>query len=188
MITFMLHLCLLTSSLNAAPEAELRGYTQVTQILKERLFQADSDFELSQFIGDAAELGNLMDLLGTYKNGFTAGGRFRNGAPNPLNTLIWHLMFYGLAEQAASLCHSQTSLGFNDHFRQSLAPFCEAEFSPTEEELSQFWLAVMSFDAPATEYFEWRDYWLANQDFQGSTRILWMMISILEHPHFLLRQ
>ncbi len=172
--------------------AEFRGYMKVNDLVRERLLERGSDFELSQYLGQSYDpFGtNLLDLLGTHKSGF-AGGRFRNGTPNSLNMLIWHMLFSKLATDVSLLCTGEAVLPFSVGFRKAAAPFCEFPFRMAnwDDQLFTLWLTVMNFDAPLTEYQEWRKFWISPQAsaLRGPEALEWMVLSIVNNPYFLLR-
>lgn len=173
-------------------EAEFRGYVRTNTILRERLFKPGSNFELGAYVGQqyAGYGTNLLDLLGTQKNGF-AGGRFRNGIPNSLNMLIWHMLFTRLAGDVAKLCEGKNDLEFNDRLLGSVRPFCgyPEGRSDWEESLFQLWMTIMAFDAPLSEFQAWRVFWVSPEarGLKGEEAVEWMILSILNNPYFLLR-
>lgn len=172
--------------------AEFRGYMKVNDLVRERLLQSGADFELSQYLGQSYDpFGtNLLDLLGTHKSGF-AGGRFRNGTPNSLNMLIWHMLFSKLATDVALLCTGEAALPFSSGFINAAVPFCEFPHRTADwdDQLFKLWLTVMNFDAPLSEYQEWRKFWVGPgaAGLRGPEALEWMVLSIVNNPYFLLR-
>ena len=173
-------------------EAEFRGYVRTNTILRERLFGPGSDFELGAYVGQqyAGYGTNLLDLLGTQKNGF-AGGRFRNGVPNSLNMLTWHMLFTKLSGDVAGLCGGGADFKFREAFAAQIKGFCgfpegQADWN---EKLFTLWMTVMSFDAPLSEYEAWRAFWISPEarSMQGAEAVEWMMLSLFNNPYFLLR-
>ena len=179
----------------AAPAlpGEFRGYVATNLVVRERLFKENSGFELGLYVQEFYNPNSisLLDLLGTYKSGFSVGQRFRNGVANPLNVLLWRLLFARLADDVSGLCLGQRRQDFNDAFAASVAPFCAwPGIQSKEAALESFWLATMDTDAPESEFEVWRAFWLgpAGQGLKGREAIEWMMLSMLNNPYFLLRQ
>ena len=172
--------------------AEFRGYVKVNDLVRERLLESGSNFELSLYLGQNYDpFGtNLLDLLGTHKSGF-AGGRFRNGTPNSLNMLIWHMLFSKLATDVSLLCTGEAALPFSVGFKNAAEPFCEFPYRATnwDDQLFTLWLTVMNFNAPLSEYEEWRKFWLSPSaaNLRGPEALEWMVLSIVNNPYFLLR-
>jgi hypothetical protein len=173
-------------------EAEFRGYVRTNNLLRERLFKPGSDFELGAYVGQhyAGYGTNLLDLLGTQKNGF-AGGRFRNGIPNSLNMLIWHMLFTRLSADVAHLCAGSANLDFNASFASAVLPLCGFPIGQAvwDERLFQLWLKVIAFDAPLAEFEAWRAFWTSSAaaGLSGPEAVEWMMLSLFNNPYFLLR-
>lgn|GEM_PF-5090871 len=161
---------LLTSSLFAPVcEAGYRGYYLTNEMLKTRLMKEGTGFALGIYLnpklatdGDTG----LSELLGIY-----SGGRLVNGEPNGVNMLLWYVAMSGLARDMARICELDAVappmiVGFakaemNESFSQALGALCVAwphGRARTEPALLNFWLALVSFDAPMEEFEVWRDF------------------------------
>ncbi len=171
---------------------ELRGYVAINRAVNERLIKDGSYLELGTYVGQNYDMMsmNLLDLLGTYKAG-SAGARFRNGTPNSLNMLLWHLLLSGLARDLAKVCAGDASLPLSAEFTARLSPLCAwpQESAMTDAALLDFWLGLMAYDAPLTEFYEWKRFVTsgAMSGFRGAEAVEWLSLSILNNPHFLLR-
>ena len=199
LIAFALMLSIVTApgGSRAAPQvgvSEFRGYIAVNRLLVDRLFNPGSKYELGSYVGQSYDSmsGNLLDLLGTYKTGFGVGG-FRNGRPNALNMLLWHLLFSELARDIARLCGGENALAFNPSFVATVQPLCAWPSGPaarTGTALLAFWMAIMGYDAPVEEYQTWETFALGQQmvGLQGAEAVEGLALSILNNPYFLLRQ
>ena len=178
----------------AAPpsSAEFRGYTATNRTLSERLIERGHAFQGGVYLGEQYNpmTLNLLDLVGTYKSG-SAGERFKNGVPNSLNMLLWHLMLSGLSGDVSKICSGENAREFRIDFQERVRALCSwpAGASRADAVLFDYWLATMGYDAPLTEYQVWKEFALgpAMADFQGAEAVEWLTLSILNNPYFLLR-
>ena len=174
----------------SATSSEFRGYFSVNQILRERLFLPGTEFELGRYVAQSYSTlgGSLLDLLGTYKS---SGGKFNNGIPNALNMLLWHVLLSGLSADVGKICTREPTLDFTPTFVNSVLPLCNWPngIARGEAVLLNFWLTVMSYDAPLTEYGEWKAF-LADPEasFQGAEAVEWITLSVLNNRYLLLKQ
>ncbi len=184
-------LCLLFIS-SFAQAAELKGYVETNQALRERIFNQNENYEVGDFIGVRySDFGNnLLDILGTYKSsGVTLG--FKNGQPNSLNILVWKMMFSQLSDKISELCIGGDSTHFSPDFRTQMTTLCQwpSATGRNEESLKTFWTTLMGYDAPEDEYIAFRYFFLSDQWRQARPNdVVWAMsYSVLMNPYFLLR-
>ena len=176
----------------ASGAAEYRGYVSVNRILRERFMLPGSSFELGSYVGQEYDpvSGNLLDLLGTYKTGFGVG-HFRNGKPNSLNMLLWHLLLSEFAKDVAKICTGQNTLKFNAQFLDSVQGLCQwpSGNAMNSERLHIFWDRIIKHEAPETEYPLWEKFVTSNQmmHFQKGEAVEWITLSVLMNPYFLLK-
>lgn len=175
----------------SAGMSEYRGYVTVNRLLLERLFNPGVDFELGRSIGESYDPNttNLLDLLGTYKTGF-GSTEFRNGRPNSLNILIWHLLLSEFSKDIGRICLGKNALTFNAEFVTSVSTICRWPDGPrTEEDLFKFWTLIMDHDAPLSEFTQWETFAMSDEmsQFRGAEAVEWLALSALNNPYFLLR-
>jgi hypothetical protein len=177
---------------SASIVGEFRGYVAVNRALNDRIMKDGSYLELGYYVGQSYDMTamNLLDLLGTFKAG-SAGARFRNGSPNSLNMLLWHLLLSGLSRDFAKTCAGDTSLALSAEFAARLAPLCAwpQASAMTDAVLLDFWLGLIAYDAPLTEFYEWKRFVTsgAMSGFKGAEAVEWISLSVLNNPYFLLR-
>lgn len=103
--------------------------------------------------------GELMKpLLGIHApNG---NNEFKNGTPNEMNALVWHLAMELLATDVAQRCERKTTLVYKETFAAVLDGLCQKKPGEPFDEilLSKFWSLLVAFDAPPDEYRHWRDF------------------------------
>lgn len=192
MLSFVLLLTLpVPAQATAAGAAEFRGYMAANQLLRERVFEEGSEFQLGQYVGQSYHpmQTNLLDLLGTYKTGF--GGGFRNGKPNALNMLLWHLLLSEFSNDVAKACKGNSELDLNDAFLARLKGLCESTtgLRASQDVLFDYWLALMGHDAPVSEFREWERFvsTAPMSDLRGAEAVEQATLSILNSSYFLLK-
>ena len=184
-------LCLLGASAQAT---RLRGYVETNNLVLLRVMKAPTDFELGNYLGVKYTLqdNNLLDLLGTYK-AFGQVSGFQNGQPNAVNTLLGYLLMQGLSADLGAQCGLKPiDLPLNADFKNNLVSLCQGLTSARQSEssLMQFWLLVMGYDAPMSEYQIWRDFFLSPVWDSKSTSdwVASLSLAALLNPYFLLHQ
>ena len=182
------HLTLvLLSSAEASPRtSEFKGWAAVSRELSTRLAPTGRPLKMDQFIPAAG----LDALLGTW---FTFGSEhsFRNGLPNSVNVLIWHVALSGFARTMGDSCLAP-KLDFNSRFAAVLARVC-AWPSPEasgDDVMLDFWLSLMGYNAPAEEFTAWRDFMRASsfRERPANEAIEAMTLSLTMNPYFLLHR
>jgi hypothetical protein len=173
---------------------EFRGYSSVNQLLQERLMRPGSVFELGQFLGQRYSEGesNLLDLMGTYKSGLWGSPGFKNGQPNALNMLLWHLVLSGLSQDMGRVCADEQKVEYSDEWLEVLKNICAAPQGHAlgGDQLLQFWLAAMGYDAPRSEFEQWQAFVNAPElvSLPRPEAVEWMSLALLNNPYFLLRR
>jgi len=131
----------------------------------------------------------MEDLLGTWST-FGSEHYFRNGYPNSLSMMIWHVVMSGFADAMGQSC-AGPKLNFNPTFLATLDQVCawpEAT-SQSDKALRDFWVAIMGFNAPETEYVAWRDF--IRREYAGkpaAETVRAMVLAVTLHPNFLLHR
>lgn len=172
--------------------SEFRGYVETNQLIRERLIDSDSRFEIGSLISERYnDFGtSILDLLGTYKSSGVSLG-FKNGQPNSANMLVWKMILSEFSNQIGGLCYGADAHIFNDAFKKIVVPICDwsKDSARSEDNLKALWLAIMDYDAPEEEYQIWRDFFLKDEwrAAQPSDVVSAMTASILMSPYFLLR-
>ena len=174
----------------ATSNAQFLGYDVINRNLQERVFAAGSGLNFGKYIGSEA----LGIILGQYV-GDGNELNFVNGNPNATNMTLWHVGMMALAKDVSLLPSGGGTLK-----EAMLRPaFLEAlkavsawpdESARDEKTLLKFWLAVMSYDAPESEFIAWRDFFKSSE-LSGADRaaaVEGMMSTILLNPYFLLRK
>lgn len=188
----------LTSDFAAENETigELRGYAEINQLIKQRVMAQTAQFDVSRYLGDANSFGGgLIDLLGVSVGvGVDAG--FRNGIPNAVNMVLYRMIADGVGDRLAQACaasdHNQEEwTGLSAGVQENLNVLCgwPSSSAMSETTLNQFWMALMSFDAPPSERDLWRDFFVSSYVGQTAAEtIKAMSVAILINPYFLLKQ
>jgi hypothetical protein len=174
-----------------ATAAEFRGYVRINQTISDRLLEPGQSLELGQYVGQDYEYlyPNLLDLLGSYK-GITTSEDFRNGTPNALSMLLWHMLFSGLARDVSAICGGEMPKPFAPHFVAHVKPLCDwpADSARATPVLYEVWMDLMGYDAPTSEFEEWRRFMQSEAmlTYQGAEAVEWVVLSTLTNPYFLL--
>lgn len=179
--------------------AQYRGYTAINRLIQERVARKNG-FELGKYLGEddsVPQVSGLLSLLGTYQ-GSDTDAKFRNGDPNSINMILWYIALNGLAAGVASYCAAQTAipadgeLALLPEFAAALLPVClwPQKSAQADDALFGLWTALMSFDAPPSEYEAWRDYFRTDAEFAqapASVAVAALVLGALYNPYFLLR-
>lgn len=177
--------------------AQFKGYYPVDQLVVERLMLPGSDFKLGNYLGTGTGSDSsgttvtfpaeLVELLGVFKSDGVNPG-FRNGQPNGINVLLWYLLFDQLSTDVAGLCENKSPLPLNAEFRGDAMAVCTWPQTQAPEVLQAYWLALMGYDAPETEFMAWRDQVVANFSGKSGKEALYgMSMLAFMNPYFLLR-
>lgn len=191
-LTFLVFATLPIAEASTPSSGQYRGYVMINRILRERMFEPKSGFELGYYVGQSyrAQGSNLLDLLGTYKSA-SASDKFRNGEPNAINLVIWHLVFAGIAKDIAQTCTGARPLDFTDEFVSRVRALCAwpERTSQSDAILLDFWLGIMSYDAPLSEFYEWKAFAHSPEmaALKGPMAVEMLAMSVLNNPYFLLR-
>jgi hypothetical protein len=167
----------------AAQTAQFKGLAAVTRELSSRIAPPNEPIDLYRFL----PADGLETVLGTWSN-FGSEHNFRNGSPNALNMVVWHVT---LSRFAAALGESCTTprLALEPHFRRTMAALCAWPTAPAQAEpvMQAFWLGIMGYGAPRREYVAWRDFFRAEYGARPAAEtIRAMTLAITLNPYFLL--
>jgi hypothetical protein len=168
-----------------AQTSQFKGLAAVSRELSSRIAPRHAPLELDRFL--PAE--DLDVLLGSW-TGFGGEHNFKNGVPNALNMVIWHATLSRFAAAMGESC-AQPRLEFHPRFRATLRKICAwpAPEAQSEAALAEFWLALMGFGAPETEYAAWRDFFRAAYAGKPAAEtVAAMTLAIALNPHFLLHK
>ena len=179
-------------ALAAAQAAEFKGAVQIGRELGERLLKRPR-FDMNRYFVwmEGEDSGSLLMLLGvTVPAG--SGTQFINGKPNAINMLLWNHLFFGISRDIGNSCFADTGMEWNPGFRKALDGICQwpAPVAQDPKVMEEFWLALMSYDAPKDEFEAWRDFFL-NSSFKNrpaQETVPAMVVAALYNPHFLLRK
>lgn len=167
-----------------AQHARFKGLVGIQKELSTRLAPAGSALDLYDFL----PADDLENLLGTWVN-YGSEHVFKNGSPNPVNMLIWYTMMSAFAQSVGDSC-VRPKLEFNRSFLTVLNRICAwpKPAAVTDRNMLDFWLAVMGYNAPESEFLAWRDF-LLNSSYRNKTAkeaVAAMTLAITLNPHFLL--
>jgi hypothetical protein len=168
-----------------AQSAQFKGWAAVSRELSTRLARQGQSLDLDEFLPSRS----MDELLGTWTT-FGTEHRFRNGVPNALNMMIWHVALSGFAKAVGQSC-TTTRLPFNRRFVAILRKLCVWPAPAAREEgvLLAFWTSVMGYNASEEEYAAWRDFFLAEYaDQPAADTIAAMTFAITMNPSFLLHR
>jgi hypothetical protein len=168
-----------------AQTSQFKGWIAVSRELSTRLAPPGVSLDLYQFI----PADDLDDLLGTWYR-FGDEHTFQNGAPNSVSMVIWRIVLSGLAKSLADSCVSPR-YPFNQRFASTLQALCTwpAPAAKTDAVMLDFWLSVMGYDAPQTEFTAWRDFVRQSYgDRPAAETIEAMTLAISMNPYFLLHR
>jgi hypothetical protein len=128
-------------------------------------------------------------LLGTWST-FGSEHGFQNGTPNALSMVIWHVTLSGFARSMGASCQG-LQMPLHPRFVAELRKLCAwpAAEAKADSVMMAFWLSLMGYDAPRTEYIAWRNFFLTSsyKDRPASEAVSAMTLAILMNPHFLLQ-
>ena len=180
---------LLFTLLLSAPAAQAQSFSPyygaaaVERTLATRLFSAQKPYSLISFVGNP----NLIPLLGVY-----SGGVFRNGTPSPVNLMLWKIAMTGVSTAVSVTCLGANQDYFNEEFLASVSHLCDwpAAGAQADEVLLAYWISVMGYQAPESEYLAWRVFTKSDymQKLKGSDAVYALTVPILMNPHFLVRK
>ncbi len=167
-----------------AQHARFKGFVGIQTELSTRLAPAGTALDLYEFL----PADDLENLLGTWVN-YGSEHVFKNGSPNPVNMLIWYTLMSGFAQSVGESC-IRPQLEFNRSFLAALNRLCAwpKPAAVTDRIMLDFWLAVMGFNAPESEFLAWRDFFL-NSSYRNKPAkdaVTAMTLAIALNPHFLL--
>ncbi len=168
---------------NTAP-AQFKGLNALSKELSARIASKEAPLELDRFM----PADGLEDLTGTW-SAFGSEHSFQNGQPNAVNMVLLRLAFSRFAKSLANSCSSPQIL-LNDQFVHTLEALCAwpSKEARSETVLMSFWLAMMGYNAPRSEYDIWRDFVLRTYaEQQAATTIEAMTLSVMLNPYFLLK-
>jgi hypothetical protein len=165
--------------------SQFKGLAAASRELSSRIAPKEVPIDLRQFL--PAE--DLDVLLGSWAN-FGSEHSFRNGVPNSLNMVIWHATLSRFAAAIGESC-ARPRLALHPRFGATLAKVCAwpAAGAQSDATLEEFWLALMGYGAPETEYAAWRDFFRASYAGKPAAEtVAAMTLAITMNPHFLLHQ
>jgi len=168
-----------------AQSGQFKGWAAVSRELSTRLAAQDQSLDLDEFLPSKS----MDELLGTWTT-FGTEHRFRNGVPNALNMMIWHVALSGFAKAIGQSC-TTPRLPLHRRFVAILRKLCAwpAPAAKKEGVLLAFWTSVMGYNASAEEYAAWRDFFLREYADQPAVdMIAAMTFAITMNPSFLLNR
>ncbi len=183
LVPFLFWFFAATMAAGAAP-AQFKGLSALSKELSARIAPLEAPIELDRFM----PADGLDDLTGTW-SAFGTEHTFRNGQPNAVNMVLLRLAFSRFAKSLAASCASPQLL-LNEPFFDTLEALCtwpSAE-ARSEDVLIAFWLAMMGYNAPKSEYEIWRDFVRDTYTKRKpSEAIEAMTVALMLNPYFLLQ-
>jgi len=182
---FVLTMGLVGVSTSLVSAAQFKGINALSTELSARIAPEEAPIDLDRFM----PADGLDNLTGTWST-FGAEHSFQNGKPNAVNMVLFRLAFSRFAKSLAASCHSP-QLILNEPFYETLEALCTwpSYEARTETVMMAFWLSMMGYDAPKSEYEVWRDFVRRTY---GQTdpeeTIESMTLAIMLNPYFLLQK
>ena len=170
----------------SAQHSQLKGWVATTRELSTRLAPRGQQLPMWEFLPAYG----LEELLGTWIN-TDSEHTFRNGTPNPVNMLIWNATLSQFAKAVGNSCKS-TQFSFNPQFLRVFNRICTWPAADGKSDLAMmdFWLALMGYNAPESEFLTWKEFFLnssyAQKPAEESVRA--MTFAIVMNPYFLLNR
>lgn len=185
---------------------QFKGYEYVSRFLFERLLDPQDgrnrSFELAPYFGEPFVIaGGLSSLLGSYSGQGTSND-FRNGIPNGVNMLLWHLGFVAFGQAVGQVCddmdgeihpsiQSATVIQLAPMLTTALQAICSAGNNSTMQAaaLEQVWIAVFAYDLPQREMQAFVAFYTADTTYMGASgheQIAMAINGMLLNPLFLL--
>jgi len=180
----MLVFCL-AAGRSEAQTSQFKGWTAISRELSIRVAPAGKPLDLSDFLPSE----DMVELLGTW-SAFGSEHSFRNGLPNALNLMIWHVTLSGFAKAVGDTCHTPR-IEFHPRFISTLQKLCTWPSAGAKDErvLLDFWMGVMGHNASRQEFEAWRDFILREyKNNRAEETIAAMTLGITMNPHFLLHR
>jgi hypothetical protein len=165
--------------------AQFKGINALSKELSARIAPEEAPIELDLFM----PADGLDQLTGTWST-FGAEHTFQNGQPNAVNMVLLRLAFSRFADSVANSCKTP-QLIFNEPFFDTLEALCTwpSGEAQSEDVMVEFWLAMMGYNAPKSEYEAWRDFvrktYARNKPQEAVSA---MTLAIMLNPHFLLQR
>lgn len=167
-----------------AQSSQYVGFRAIEKKLSGRIAGPGWNFQFVDYLRSSG----LVELLGSYG---AEGGAMKNAKPNAVNTLLYYEAFWSLGRQISESC-AGGGMDFSVPFKKALAQICKwpKADAQTESSLKNFWIALMGYDAPDSEYFAWRDFFTGPSfaTARAEAAIPPMVASLLLNPHFLLQK
>jgi hypothetical protein len=177
---------LLASALPAtAQTAEFKGMPTLSRELAPRLAPAGMTFDLDWYLPAPG----LDYLLGKWSS-FGSEHAFRNGVPNALNMTVYHATLSRFSTALGDWCKAPP-LTFENRFAGTLWALCRwpAQEAQNDTVLLSFWVGLMGYGAPESEYQAWRAFFLDTyRDKPARETVSAMALAIFLNPHFLLHR
>ncbi|WP_088348689.1 MULTISPECIES: hypothetical protein [Rhodomicrobium] len=178
-------LALLAAPPAHAAAAQFKGLSVISKELSARIAPEEGPIELDRYM----PADGLDDLVGTWA-AFGTEHKFQNGQPNAVNMVLLRLTFAGFAQSLAQSCKSPQLL-LNDSFFDTLEALCTwpSDEAKNEQVLTAFWLGIMGYNAPESEFAVWRDFVLGTYGEKPALEAIeGMTLALMLNPYFLLEQ
>ena len=175
-----------------------KGIDRISKVLSSRISSTSKPFRLQNYTTP-----DLRAMLGTYTSN-RGNVIFESGIPNPMNSMLWELIFNSVAEDISSLClpdktnrtpRANSSIeSLNPEVYSNLERICAwpNPLAKNEALMMQIWFSVMGYDAPEAEFSAWKGYFLSSDSVfvnkSGQETLAAMLATILLNPYFLLEQ
>lgn len=175
----------LATSAALGQTSQFKGWAAISRELSTRIAPKGEPLDLGEFL--PAE--DMEDLLGTWSS-FGTEHTFRNGVPNALNLMIWHVTLSGFANAVGETCESER-LVFHPRFMKTLQQLCQWPLPAAKEGrvLLEFWSSVMGYNAGEDEYLVWKEFFLREyRDSKPAETVAAMTLAITMNPRFLLHR
>lgn len=176
-----------------------KGYLEIESTLSKRILVGGKNLDLISYVGGyySPYGSSLADLLGVYTAG--TDSQFVNSNPNPLNVLIWNMIFEEVSSQFSSGCREQSVPIDQGPFDGKMNPVAYSALTDicmwphanakSDEVLLNFWFSILGFDSPEEEFIAFKEFFLKNYgDTPAKETIKAMVQVMLNQPYILIRQ
>lgn len=184
MKSILIFISIVLSQTSFAQHSQYKGFSAISIEISTRLAPHGQYIDMYEFV--PAE--GLESLLGTWIS-YGSQHIFKNGSPNPVNMLIWYVMFSEFSKEMGESCASP-QMNLSREFIVTLNKVCAwpKASAMTDANLLEFWFAVMGYNAPESEFLEWKEFF-KNSSYKSKSAketVSAMTLAITMNPYFLL--
>lgn len=192
-LTLILFLFVSCFSRAGNESSEFYGYTRIDQKIHERILKKYSVYELGRVFDESFDEKRfgIIDLMGVYHSpGVQFKSKFHHAHPTGISSMLWIVSLNAFAADLAKTCGSKGPLKteLRKEFSMVLTKFCSGQLNPDTVDLAleSLWQSVMAFDAPFSEYSEFKIYF-RSQILAKNATLQDVLLAMFLNPYFLLK-